>query len=57
MSRRPQYECESVQVGETFALESPKDEPLPEPNVSPYAYFVCGVGWSHFIVLEVVDVV
>ena len=57
MSRRPVSECESVEVSETYATEIPKIEEFREANVTPLAYMVCGEGWSHYLEVEVVDIV
>jgi hypothetical protein len=57
MSRRPVSECESVEVSETYVTEIPKIEEFREANVTPLAYMVCGEGWSHYLEVEVVDIV
>jgi hypothetical protein len=56
MPTQPEHLCSSVEAPETFALEIPKVEAITEANVSPLAYFICGVGWSHFVILEVMDI-
>ena len=38
-------------------MEIPRVEVFPEANVSSLAYVVCGVGWSHFVEVEVIDIV
>jgi hypothetical protein len=53
---RPDYECGAIEISEAEAIEIPKVETFPEANVSPLAYYDCATGWSHFVILEVIDI-